>query len=289
LRFHDTTIKARDGFELAATLFIPPDNPSNTWVTINSATATPRRFYQPFATYLAGRGWGVVTYDYRGIGDSKPNGLKGFSARARDWALLDMAGVLDWLAGEKTPARIFHVGHSYGGQTAGLLPNAGLISAMVTSSAQSGYWRLQGGNQKLAVALHVHLTMPLTARLLGYVPWSWFSKAEDLPKGVAQEWAKWCRDPKYLLGDPTLPLAGFADFAAPVLAYSFTDDDWGTAKAVDAMMKAYPKLDRRHVSPRDAGLESLGHFGFFRKNAAQLWHEAADWLEGAAPLSPPVP
>ena len=60
--------------------------------------------------------------------------------------------------------------------------------------------------------------------------WSWFSSAEDLPKGVALQWSRWCRDRQYLLGDNALPLHRYDTFTAPVLAYSFSDDKWGTRR-----------------------------------------------------------
>ncbi len=145
------TIPATDGYSLAATSFQPDSNPTETVVTINSATAVPQRYYKPFATFLAKQSYTVITYDYRGIGDSRPKSLRGFQAQARDWALLDMAGVVDWVQATYQPQRLFHMGHSYGGQTAGLLPNGNQIDALVTFSSQSGYWRLQGGNQKLSV------------------------------------------------------------------------------------------------------------------------------------------
>ena len=69
----------------------------------------------------------------------------------------------------------------------------------------------------------------------------------------------------------------------PVLAYSFADDDWGTPRAVDAMMTAYPNLTRRHVRPVDVSVPSIGHFGFFRSSALRLWREVVDWMARAAP------
>lgn len=282
MRSETISVPARDNLALAATHYLPDANPTGTLVVINSATAVPQRYYRPFATFLAEQGYAVLTYDYRGIGGSRPTSLRGFVARARDWALLDMAGVIDWARGPLGARRLFVVGHSYGGQTAGLLPNGDQIDAMVTLSSQSGYWRLQGGNQKLAVAFHVHVTLPLLARLVGYVPWSRFSSAEDLPREFALEWAAWCRRPRYLLDDPTLPIERFRGFGAPVLALSFADDDWGTRRAVDAMMGAYPRITRRHIVPAEVGLRSIGHFGFFRAQSAVLWPEIVAWLEEAA-------
>ena len=285
MQIESISIPARDGFMLAGTCYQPAVNATQTVVVIHAATAVAQRFYKPFATYLAEQGYTAVTYDYRGTGGSRPASLRTFQALARDWVLLDMAGVIDHVGEAYRPQRQFHFGHSYGGQTIGLLPNGDRIDALVTLSAQSAYWRLQGGFQKFAVWFHVYFTIPLLSHLVGYMPWSWVGSAEDLPKGVALEWTKWCRRPRYLLDDPTLPLDRYERFKAPVLAYSFEDDDWGTRRSVDAMMGAYPNLTRRHVIPADSGLRTIGHFGFFRPKAAVLWQETIQWLEKVAPHS----
>ena len=67
----ETRIPARDGYALAATLY-RPTGAARGAVIVSSATAVPRRFYRHFAAELAGAGYTVVTYDYRGIGDSAP-------------------------------------------------------------------------------------------------------------------------------------------------------------------------------------------------------------------------
>ncbi|MCI0711110.1 MAG: alpha/beta fold hydrolase [Chloroflexi bacterium] len=279
MQIENVMIPACDGYELAGTVYQPEQNETNTVVTINAATAVPQQFYKAFATFLAEQGYTVITFDYRGIGGSKPESLRGFKAKVEDWAMLDMAGVVDWVQATYQPKRLFFVGHSYGGQTAGMLPNADQIDAMVTFSSQSGYWKLQGGNQKLAVLFHMYVTFPLMSHLFGYMPWSKLGSAEDMPKGVALGWARWCRHPEYLMGDKHLPLERYQQFKAPVLAYSFADDNWGTKKSVDTMMSVYPNITRRHVLPSDIGLEAIGHVGFFRPKSAALWPDIVAWLE----------
>ena len=135
------------------------------------------------------------------------------------------------------------------------------------------------GGVVIVFRLAVTVLIPLLTRLFGYFPWSMFAPGENLPGGVALEWARWCRDPDYLLGDETLPLERYDAFDAPVLSYSIEDDDWGTARAVDAMMRAYPRVTRRHLVPADYGLEKIGHMGFFRPGAEPVWDEVIGWLE----------
>ena len=273
----ELVIPARDGYALAASLF-EPQAPSGAVVLINSATATPRQFYRHFAAALARAGYTVVTWDYRGIGGSAPDSLRGFEARMRDWVLLDMAGMIDWVADELNPQRLFLVGHSAGGQLAGLLDNSSHIHGMVTLSAQTGHWRYMGGGQKWVVLIHTHISLPALAHLLGYIPYRRLMGGTDLPRGVALEWSRWCRDRDYILGDSSLPLERYQGFRAPVLAYSIEDDNWGTARAVDAMMRAYPNLERRHLEAGQYGLSSIGHFGWFREGSDALWREAIAWF-----------
>ncbi len=277
----DRRIAARDGFQLTASLFGAGSN--DTVVLINSATAVPRRFYQRFASFLQGHGWSVLTYDYRGIGDSRPPSLRGFDTRMRDWAFLDMTAVVDWIDRELSPQRLFAIGHSFGGQTFGMIDNAQHIDAMVGVSAQSGYWGVQGGREPLRVRFIVTVAIPLLSHLVGYFPWRWFASGADLPKGVALEWARWCRSPNYLLDDDSLPLENYKTFTVPVLAYSIDDDDWGTARAVDDMMRAYPNVTRRHIVPAAHGLLGIGHLGFFREGSEPIWRETIEWLDTTVP------
>lgn len=64
-----------------------------------------------------------------------------------------------------------------------------------------------------------------------------------------------------------------------MLGYSIDDDPEATTASVDAMMAAYPNAERRHLTPADAGLDQIGHFGYFRPSARALWDEAISWLQ----------
>ncbi|MEM7802374.1 MAG: alpha/beta fold hydrolase [Chloroflexota bacterium] len=270
-------VSATDGFQLSATRY--GDEQADTVLLINSATAVPQRFYHHTAEFFAEKGWQVITYDYRGIGGSRPNSLRGFEARMQDWGVLDMAGMVDWIAQALHPRRVFMLSHSVGGQLTGMLTNADQIDGMVTVSSQSGYWGVQGGSEKLKTRIIVTVVMPLLSRIYGYFPWSTFSSGEDLPAGVALQWAKWCRSRNYLLDDKTLPLERYADFTTPILAYSIDDDNWGTAQSVNEMMSAYPNVTREHVVLAEHGINHLGHMGYFRPKSRPLWELAYNWFE----------
>ena len=135
----DTTIAARDGYALAATVFAPQDPPRGA-VLINSATAVPRKIYRGFATYLAQQGFTVLAYDYRGTGGSRPASLRGFDVRMRDWAALDVAAAITHMRAVWPKLPLAVVGHSFGGQAVGLVPNNTEISRVLLVASQAGYW-----------------------------------------------------------------------------------------------------------------------------------------------------
>ncbi len=201
----DLTIPAVDGYPLAATVFGAPERGGSV-IVMNSATGVPRGLYRRFASYLVERGYVVVTYDYRGIGGSAPEQLRGFDADLMDWLLLDTTAVINWVRTELEPVRLFLMGHSYGGQVVGMLEDPSGIDGMVTFASQSAHWRLMGGNMVPMTFLTGYAILPTLSTTFGYAPWSWFAPGEDLPKGVALQWSRWIRKRGYLLDDPTLPV-----------------------------------------------------------------------------------
>src|SRR5690348_9937564 len=180
----DIRIPAMDGYLLAATLFLPRTAKRHA-VLINSATGVRRRFYRSFASYLARRGCAVLTYDYRGIGGSrpttggKPRSLAGFKASLADWAALDMTAAVNWMRERYDSLPLCHVGHSFGGQALGLLPNNSEVSRALLIASQAAYWKLMATPENYRIFLLMNaFGAPLT-RLLGYAP-GWSSIGEDL-------------------------------------------------------------------------------------------------------------
>jgi len=277
----DTVIPARDGFPLAATVFTPAAAPQRV-VLINSATAVPRRIYRGFATYLAERGFAALTYDYRGIAGSRPRALKGFEARMRDWAALDVTAAIDHMRNVWPAATLTAVGHSFGGQAVGLAPNNEKISRALLVAAQAGYWRLFAGSEKYRAYVMMRFVGVPIARAIGYVPGR-LGIGEDVPRGVFVEWTGWVRKPRYFFDDPTLTaLENFPRFRGPLRAVCVADDPWATAPAVDLLCSGFTgtTAQRVDVHPRDVGARRIGHFGFFRiEHRDTLWRDAVQWLE----------
>lgn len=271
----DITFEASDGVPLAGTLYGSGVETRDA-LLINSALATPRSFYGPLAEWFAGQGWEVLTFDYRGIGDSRSGPVEEAHATLGDWARRDIPGALARLRSDGRPGGLYVLGHSLGGQVMGLLGEDAALDGMVTVSAQSGYWKLQHPGQRWKLFLAAWILFPALNGWCGYLPWKRLYGGENIPAEAARQWYRWCRHPNYLLGDEALDgRGGYRRFSAPILAYSFEDDVWGYREAVDRMMDAYTRAEitRVHLDPDELGVESIGHFGFFDPEMEPLWED----------------
>jgi predicted alpha/beta hydrolase len=286
----DITFPATDGYLLGASLYLPRGAKKHA-VLINSATAVPRKIYKGFASYLASRGCAVLTYDYRGTGDSRqkslvgynqPKSLVGFEASMSEWAARDVAAAVAWMRERYKYLPLTYVGHSFGGQALGLLPNNTEVSRALFVAAQAGYWKLMAWPERYRVYVMLNLIGTPLTRLLGYTP-GWSGIGEDLPKGVFLQWVRWVMSPRYLFDDPALPaLKNFASYTGLLRALCMSDDPWATRPAVELLCSGFTATtpDIATIAPADAGAAKIGHFGFFRpEHRDTLWRGAAEWLQ----------
>ncbi len=272
-------VRTADGFDLAATLYEPAYRPRAN-LLIHGATAVPQKFYRRFAEFMASRGYRVVTYDYRGIGQSRPDSLRGFDARMTDWARLDAAAVIDRVKRD-SGLPLVALGHSFGGQLIGLIDEAAQVDGQIMVASQLGSYRHWPALAQPRLFAILHGLIPATTAVFGYLPGR-AGLGVDLPAGVARQWARWCTSPGYLTDHIDDARERFARFDAPTLMYSFSDDDFAPARAVAALrelLEAAP-ITRRTVSPSELGKQRIGHFGFFRHSIARpLWSEVLAQLD----------
>ncbi len=271
-------VPALDGRRLAGSYFEPANAVRGT-VLLLSGTGIPRRFYAPFAAHLARRGFGTLTLDYRGIGESRPERWQGFEATKQDWARFDFSGGFDWLELREPSVPRFVFGHSVGGQLLGLMARPEAIDAVVTFGTSFGYWRNMTGAYGWMVGGLWYVGIPLLTSLFGYMPSSKLGLGEDLPTGVAREWARWGRRPDYFTAE-LADRPGFAALTAPWLALYASDDEVATPANAEPMLALYPNAATRieTLVPASHGHGSIGHLSFFRRNKSDLWPLASDWL-----------
>ncbi|MEZ4360461.1 MAG: alpha/beta hydrolase [Kofleriaceae bacterium] len=275
-------IPATDGLLLGATTFEPAAPGPRRAIVMASATGVKRVRYREFARFLTRHGWSVVTFDYRGIGDSREGRLKELKHTMFEWGSKDLAGVISWIDARWAPSTIAAVTHSIGGQVLPFAGNHDRLSAMIAVGSQKGYWKVFKGWGALLCVTFFRL-MPLLVRLLGYMPMR-LAGCEDLPPEAAREWSRWGLHHDFVDREGRSLNHHHAAFSAPVLALSFADDPYAPPAAVDKLLEFYrgATCEHRHFSPPDLGVKEIGHSGFFVGPASEtLWRQALAWLSQA--------
>jgi predicted alpha/beta hydrolase len=260
-------------------------------VVINPAFGAPARGYHPYAAFLARHGFDVITYDYRGVGLSRPDKLRGCRYRLREWGLYDCEAALVFMRRIAPGAPLIVVGHGLGGCLPGLAPSGLHISRILTMGTLHGSWRDYAPGQRLRLLWRWQLAMPALTARYGYFPGKRFGWSEDMPKSVANAWS--FRRQNMELNYPARMRpsvrAGFSSVIAPILAIVMSDDEFGGATAANRALSYYSDAERQAVllDPVDFGCEQIGHFGMFEApREADLWPKTLAWLrDGANPWS----
>lgn len=281
-------LRADDGYELGARLYEKPGSGAPLRAALlHSGAGVPALRYGRFARYLASCGIPTLTYDYRGIGLSRPNRLRGFHAALEDWGEYDSAGAIAWLRQRYGGAEIIGIAHSIGALILGGAHNAAEQSQLVLIGGHTGYYRDYSRRYRLPMTLLWHAFMPAVTPLFGYFPARRLGLGEDLPGMFAMQWAE-RRSPDLR---PTRAHAkrvrSFLDRCAVLqrsaLLVTISDDAFATASGTRNLMACYPRLSPLlylHFTPADAGVSRIGHFGFFSRRAGSpLWPRLLDALE----------
>ncbi|HNJ84041.1 MAG TPA: alpha/beta fold hydrolase [Piscinibacter sp.] len=281
-----TTLAAADGTPLAVRFFAPDDGtPHRGAVLIGGAMGVRQDYYRPFAEWLARQGFVVASFDYRGMGESRPAGasLREVDVDLFDWAA-DTDTVIEALAERAGGLPIVLIGHSLGAQLPGLLRHRDRLAGLLSVAAGSGYWRDNAPQLRRYVLYFWHVLVPLGTALFGYFPGRRFGKVGDLPRGVVLQWRRWCMHPRYHVGaEGDAVRERFEAARFPVVALSITDDELMTERGTRVLVDCYANAPRRieRIAPHEVQARRIGHFGFFREQfQATLWQRCAQLLHG---------
>lgn len=277
------TIQCDDGVRLGGHLWRAAGAAWHGSVIVNPATGVRADYYHRYARFLAGHGFDVLTYDYRGIGHSRPARLRGCGYRWRDWGERDFEAVLRFMRETRPDGSLMVVGHSIGGFLPGLAASGYLIDRMLTVGAQYAWWGDYAPRRRMALLLKWHLAMPALTALYGYFPGRHLGWLEDLPSGVAREWS--FRGPRFERSHPRASrpavLRRMAAVRAPILAIAVSDDDLGTLPAIRRALGYYAGAPRTvvRIRPGDYGRAAIGHFNLFHDTHADgFWRDTLLWL-----------
>ena len=281
MQITDITIQCKDKNELTGTVFTPTDLKAA--VMIAPATGIKRRFYHAFATYLAENGYGVISFENRGIGDSRQGALNRWDASLVSWGSVDMPAVLDKLKTSFPNVSYHLIGHSAGGQLVGLMHNASELQSIFNVAASSGSLTNMHFPFKMVAYFFLNIFIPFNNLLFGFTNSQWLGMGEPLPKTVAAQWSKWCNGKGYAEVDfgHAIQQHWYDKITLPSLWLHASDDDIANSENIKDMLRVYSHIQSEIITlkPKELGYKTIGHMKFFSSKYDALWSYALNWLD----------
>lgn len=267
-------LKTSDHNLISVTVF-EPQNPNGKLLLINSATGVKQQVYFSFAKHFAENGFTAITYDYRGIGDSKPKKMNGFHATMRIWGTDDFKTVTDFIKKNYQNHQKFCLGHSVGALIIGMNENAHIFDKFIFVATQDAYIGNLKANIAASAVLGFGIAVPLTTKFFGYFPAHRFGLGESLPKGVAYDWRTLILNKKSTSRLYEKIATHFSkDLKQETFIIHAEDDPWVTMKGMENLMNnVYPHLKKtyREIKVSDSEKGEIGHINFFRSFNKNLW------------------
>ena len=257
---------------------------------IGPATGIKRRFYSRIAQHLSAHGYGVMTYDNRGIGDSLQGHPKHSPADLIAWGQLDMPAVLEQLSQTFPGVNKHLLGHSAGGQLIGLMHNAQELTSIFNYASSSGWLKNFKWKDKFRAHFFMNVFIPLSNLVFGHTKSHWVGMGEPLPPGVARQWQEWCNHGGYVRAafGKSVEAHLYDSLNMPSMWLNSCDDFIAVDKNVSDMLSVYSQLPakRLRLNPTDHGIKFIGHMNFFRSQSKQLWSYATDWFDQQTEKNP---
>lgn len=245
-------------------------------VVMGNAIGVHQRYYQDFAAWLAGQGFLVWTFDWRGQGASLQGSLRAARPSLQDW-VADYEAVIAHARALMPRKPLLLVGHSLGAQLPGLFKHPERVDGMLAVAAGSGYWRVNAPRIRKRILPFWYAVMPLATALCGYFPGARLGMVGDLPASIAWQWRRWCLHPLYGMGAEGAREA-YARVRFPIHLLRVQDDEMMSEQANRDLLAMYPGSAQQieTLAAQDAGGQRIGHLGFFKPRfAATLWPRAA--------------
>lgn len=281
--FESLNIICNDGYNLSARFYQTQQKTCNLPILLCPATGITQAFYHAFAEWLVLQDYDVLSFDYRGIGDSLHGPLKNCKASIQDWGVLDIPAAIDALIFKTKKDKVLLIGHSAGGQLLGIVPNFDKVAKVVAVSGSSGYVKGLKGRTKLMAPVMFNFIFPISNMLKGYGTTKILGMGENLPKNVAKQWAQFCHKPGYVKN--AIGKTIFEDYhqliLCPITALWASDDEIATQANVNDLLSLYPNSEKKayELKPSELGHIQIGHMLMFKKSHQNIWPIIANELK----------
>lgn len=268
-------MSCKDDYQLAAQFYSAQDHTKPYPILICPATGITKNFYHAFAEWLSKQGYSVLSFDFRGIGESLHGPLKNSKASINDWGIYDIPAAIETLLERTQAEKVIIVGHSAGGQLLGITSNYNKVAKVLAIAGSTGHVKGLKGKTKILAPVMFNVIFPVSSFLKGYGATQFIGMGENLPKNVAKQWAEFCSKPGYVMN--AIGKSIFEDYhqeiQCPITSFWATDDEIATQANVKDLLRLYPNAPTKliELNPQQHGYKQIGHMSMFKKSHQKLW------------------
>jgi predicted alpha/beta hydrolase len=275
--FISETIKTKDGRKIKARIYVP-DEEARRVIVISASAAVTQEFYFEIACFFRQNNFAVVSFDFRGTGDSAPPTLKGYKASLANWALQDTDAVLLYTKTHFPKHELIFIGHGIGGEIIGLTPASQFINRIILVNSALSCSRLRRWSERIWIG-GMKGFVKVISWLFGYFPGEGLKILKNLPKGVMYEWVHWCNNVNGLFDE--FSDHNYRRLEVPLLAFSFSDDWRSQETSVKALLEHFASacITWYHINPKQLNQLRVGHSNFFKTRFKKnLWDVLLNWI-----------
>jgi predicted alpha/beta hydrolase len=292
-------VRTADGWSLRADVGEPKRTPVGTAVLAHALMARRSEFDRPrgegLARVLLDQGWRVVTFDFRGHGDSAPPARGRAAPAYDDFVFADLAAAFGFAVtygGTARPAVL--VGHSLGGHVGLAAQGAGVVDFDAIVAVASDVWLRElepSAARWLVKRATLRATRAVCERVGRFPSRALRLGSDDETAALMGDFERYARTGFWLSGDGrTDYLASLARVRVPVLQV-VSDGDW---------LQCPPECGARFIArcggphevlrvTGDGGAPPPTHMGLVLDHGSpymrHVWERIRVWMERARTLA----
>ncbi|KAG2383480.1 hypothetical protein C9374_004151 [Naegleria lovaniensis] len=287
------------------------------YVIISAATGVHQDYHFHFAEYVVRYGHAsnqtviAVTYDYRGMGESRDVDKPTIKCSFYDWGK-DFWGVMDFcvkyhqetFSQQGVEMEIVAAGNSIGAYLMMTIPSDLAPYFKRAFNGYFGYFEPFKSKKYMIHYLRTKLffaSVPLLTTMYGFFPsGTVFHSMEDIPTGVAYTWRQFQYNPHYMTepGNPNKPILPSNMEHVTFLNWAFEDDVFTNKNSVakynekffgrckeyffEVIKRPVMKTSTPASNPQQPPKRlPIGHVGFFKKyvrDRSDLWKDACEFI-----------
>lgn len=267
-------ISSDEGCPIEVSAFFPEKKDQiKSIILLNSGLGIKKEYYHDYCVFLRNHNNVVVSYDYRGINNSKIDRIN-----ILDWAKVDMLSVINWIdfTFDSSTTKIL-LCHSIGSLLLGLCPKYSFFDKIIFFSPNFGFKNFFSRSNKFILSIG-YLLIPL----INYKLFRLLIRNLNIPINLI-------KDSYYLLHDDMTILERFEKnnieyffhlISSPILIVYFEGDQFNTLEGIKRIVGFFTNSQNRIeiISDKLVSKENI-HSSFFKKKNHTLWEILSKLIE----------